>query len=102
MKAGLEVVSSLSFEDESYGFAFALNTLSHGRPCRTQSGGGGELGVDTDDSAAMHYIGAKYSQRWLYQLPMSVISTSCETVYTTKERKTGLGRDKQEFLCHYP
>ena len=63
---------------------------------------GGELGVDTDDSAAMHYIGAKYSQRWLYQLPMSIISTSCEIVYTTKEWKTGLGRDKQEILRHYP
>ena len=30
-------------------------------------------------SAAMHYIGAKYQQRVLYQLPMSVISTSCDT-----------------------
>ena len=36
-------------------------------------------------SAATHFIGENTCSRAiLYQLPMSVISTSCETVYTTK------------------
>ena len=58
-----------------------------------------------DQSAAMHY-GA---QCGLYQLPMSVISTSCETVYTTKSKaitnfcaiiRSNMGYDDINYLCH--
>ena len=41
-------------------------------------------------SAATHYIRAKYVQRVLYQLPMSVSEEAGKT-----GRETGLGRDKQ-------
>ena len=45
-------------------------------------------------SATMHYIRAKYPQRGLYQLPMSVISTSCETQGRALEWGRTTGEDQ--------